>query len=565
MKGSAGEVAAPMSKDQINYATREPYGVVAAIVPFNFPLLLTAWKIAPALAAGNTVVIKPPHQNPLSNLLMAKLYDGMPKGVVNVVTGAGETGALLTSHPDVRVVAFTGSSKVGAMIASEAGKGLKKVHLELGGLDPSVVFADADVDAAVKELAWSRGLNAGQVCTSPKRIIVDEKIADQFISKLVERVKNVKVGDPLDPTTDMGPMVNKEARAALQAQLDKTLAEGGELLYQAKAPAGQKGAFFMPAVVKVKEGMTAAKEEMFGPVYTILVAKGEDDAIRMANSTDYALGASAFTTSQRLTHRARTELVGGTVWINRTQDNSLGLSFGGPYQSGRARARQGRPRVVHVEQDGRRVDGAGRRAQRWLAVRGSQDPRRTKSLEGARHRREPGVNDHAHDSPRWVALYRWRIDGSRRSDRARVREGTRCAVARRDVESQQRHHSHEPNLRHDRPGPEQLAREARRPIPRSQLPADHRSELGRRRGPHGDEDRRRWAWHFDRQHRSALRQPSRQAHRVEERLALFGIPGMRGEAVVEQRGDKVRVVSNEKSFTLFGKKLFSIGREKSAK
>jgi betaine-aldehyde dehydrogenase len=334
VKGKAGEVAAPMSRDQINYATREPYGVVAAIVPFNFPLLLTAWKIAPALAAGNTVVIKPPHQNPLSNLLMAKLFDGLPKGVVNVVTGAGETGALLTAHPDVRVVAFTGSSAVGAKIAQEAGKGLKKVHLELGGMDPAVVFADADIESAVKELAWSRGLNAGQVCTSPKRIIVDEKIADQFIGKLVERVKAVRVGDPLDPKTDMGPMVSKEARAALQHQLDKTLAEGGELLYQAKAPEGQKGSFFMPAVVKVKEGMTAAKEEMFGPVYTILVAKNADDAIRIANSTEYALGASAFTTSQALTHRARTELVGGTVWINRTQDNSLGLSFGGPYQSG---------------------------------------------------------------------------------------------------------------------------------------------------------------------------------------------------------------------------------------
>jgi acyl-CoA reductase-like NAD-dependent aldehyde dehydrogenase len=267
---------------------------------------------------------------------MAKLFSGLPKGVVNVVTGAGETGRLLASHRDVKVVAFTGSSKVGALISQAAGKDLKKVHLELGGLDPSVVFSDADLDKAAKELAWARGVNAGQVCTSPKRIIVDAKVADAFTEKLIAQVKTIRVGDPMNPTTDMGPLVTREAREKLEQQLQQTLAEGGELLYQSKTPR-QKGQFFQPAVVRVKEGMLPTREEMFGPVYTVIVAKDEDDAIRLANKTDYALGASAFTTSQRLVHRARTELIGGTVWINQLQDNPMSLPFGGPYQSGDGR------------------------------------------------------------------------------------------------------------------------------------------------------------------------------------------------------------------------------------
>src|SRR6185436_17153473 len=200
---------------------KEPFGVVAAIVPFNFPLLLMAWKVAPALAAGNTLVCKPPHQNPLSSLRLARCFDGLPAGVVNMLTGGPETGAALVRHPRVDLIAFTGSVAAGRRIAAQAGQDLKKVNLELGGVDPFIVFEDADLDVAVPGVAWARLLNAGQVCTSSKRIYLVKPIAEEFKKRLLKYVAQLKIGDPARTDIDIGPLISEEALERVERQVQQ--------------------------------------------------------------------------------------------------------------------------------------------------------------------------------------------------------------------------------------------------------------------------------------------------------------------------------------------------------
>ncbi|MGH7702227.1 MAG: aldehyde dehydrogenase family protein, partial [Gemmatimonadales bacterium] len=254
---SYGNSIPPVAPHQLNFTIKEPFGVVAAIVPFNFPLLLMAWKVAPALAAGNTLVCKPPHQNPLCNLLMAECYDGLPPGVVNVVTGGGATGELLVRHPGVDLVAFTGSVAAGRRIAGLAGGSLKKVNLELGSVDPFIVFEDADLDVAVPGVAWARLLNSGQVCTSSKRVYLLEPIAREFVRRLTDHVRTLRLGDPLDPETDLGPLISAEALDLVEQQVGKAVAEGATLLTGGKRcrPAGLPGHFFEPTILSgVKHG-----------------------------------------------------------------------------------------------------------------------------------------------------------------------------------------------------------------------------------------------------------------------------------------------------------------------
>ena len=227
---SYGTSIPPVAAHQINFTIKEPYGVVAAIVPFNFPLLLMAWKVAPALAAGNTLVCKPPHQNPLSNLLMARCFDGLPPGVVNVVTGGPETGEALVRHPRVDLIAFTGSVAAGRRIAAQAGQELKKVNLELGSVDPLVVFEDADLDVAVPGAVWARLLNAGQVCTSAKRVYLVEPIAREFTRRLEQYVGTLTVGDPIDPGVDVGPLISAEALDLVERQIAEAVRQGANLL-----------------------------------------------------------------------------------------------------------------------------------------------------------------------------------------------------------------------------------------------------------------------------------------------------------------------------------------------
>ena len=232
---SYGNSIPPGAAHQVNFTIKEPFGVVAAIVPFNFPLLLMAWKVAPALAAGNTVICKPPHQNPLSNLMMATCYNVLPPGVVNLVTGAGATGEAIVRHPKVDLIAFTGSVATGRNIASVAGEQLKKLNLELGSVDPFIVFEDADLDVAVPGVAWARLLNAGQVCTSSKRIYVVESIAEEFTRRIEAYVRTLVVGDPMDPGTDIGPLISAEALEMVEQQVAVSVEQGARVLLAAAA------------------------------------------------------------------------------------------------------------------------------------------------------------------------------------------------------------------------------------------------------------------------------------------------------------------------------------------
>jgi acyl-CoA reductase-like NAD-dependent aldehyde dehydrogenase len=334
---SFGNSIPPVAPHQVNFTIKEPFGVVAAIAPFNFPLLLMAWKVAPALAAGNTLVCKPPHQNPLSNLLMARCYDHLPPGVVNVVTGGPATGEALVRHPKVDLIAFTGSVTAGRTIAAIAGQELKKVNLELGSVDPFIVFADADLDVAVPGVAWARLLNAGQVCTSSKRIYLLEPIAELFTRRLLEYVQTLRLGDPMDPTIDLGPLISEDALATVERQVADAVKEGATLACGGKRaqPGGLRGHFFEPTVLTgVRHGALPTREEVFGPVLSLTVAGTPDEAIAMANDSRYGLGACIYTRDLELAMRAMHEIKAGTFWINDPlTDNDAG-PFGGMRWSG---------------------------------------------------------------------------------------------------------------------------------------------------------------------------------------------------------------------------------------
>ncbi len=334
---SYGNSVPPVAPHQINFTIKEPYGVVAAIVPFNFPLLLMAWKVAPALAAGNTIVCKPPHQNPLSNLLLAECYDVLPPGVVNLVTGADLTGEALTTHEAVDLIAFTGSVAVGRKIAARAGADLKKVNLELGSVDPFIVFADADLDIAVAGVTWARLLNAGQVCTSSKRIILVESIAPEFIKRLVAHVPTLTLGDPMDPATDIGPLISAEALALVERQVAAAVKDGATVTIPGGRiqPMGLKGHFYAPTVLTdVRHGSRPTTEEIFGPVIAITVVKDADEAIRIANDSRFGLGASVYTRSLELAMKAMEHIKAGTFWINDPLSDNDAAPFGGMRWSG---------------------------------------------------------------------------------------------------------------------------------------------------------------------------------------------------------------------------------------
>jgi len=334
---SWGNSMPPVLPHQVNFTVKEPFGVVAAIVPFNFPLLLMAWKVAPALMAGNTLVCKPPHQNPLCNLLMAECYDGLPPGVVNVITGGADTGRCLVEHEGVDLIAFTGSVAVGRTIAATAGAHLKKINLELGSVDPLIVFADADLDAAVAGAAWARLLNAGQVCTSAKRIYVEQSIAVDFTARLLDHVRGLTVGDPMDPTTDVGPLISAEALATVERQTNEAVAQGATLALGGRRlrPGGLPGHFLEPAVLTgVPHGSLPTTEEIFGPVLSVTVARDADDAIALANDSKYGLGASIFTGNLATAMKAMENIKAGTFWVNDPlTDNDAG-PFGGMRWSG---------------------------------------------------------------------------------------------------------------------------------------------------------------------------------------------------------------------------------------
>jgi betaine-aldehyde dehydrogenase len=358
-RSSRGVSLPPVAPHQVNFTVKEPYGVVAAIVPFNFPLLLMSWKVAPALAAGNTLVCKPPHQNPLSNLLLAKVYDLLPPGVVNIVTGDASTGDLLVQHKNVDLIAFTGSTSVGRKIAAAAGAQLKKVNLELGGIDPFIVFEDADLNVAVPGVGWARLLNAGQVCTSSKRIYLVKSIAEEFTRRLSDYVKTLKLGDPRKSETDIGPLISLEALEKVESQVKRAVSEGAKILVGGNraSPQGLRGYFFEPTILtNVRHGSLSTTEEIFGPVISLITVQDADEAIRLANDSEYGLGANIYTKSLETTMKAMENIKAGTFWVNDPlTDNDAG-PFGGMRHSGIGRelGEEGldafrEPKHVHID------------------------------------------------------------------------------------------------------------------------------------------------------------------------------------------------------------------------
>jgi betaine-aldehyde dehydrogenase len=335
---SKGRVIPPTEHSQLNMVVKEPYGVVGAIVPWNYPILLMSWKLAPALAAGNTVVLKPAEQTPLSTLRFKELTEGiLPDGVLEVVTGAAETGEALVSHSDVNMVAFTGSLEVGKKVAHICADQVKKCHLELGGKDAFVVCEDSDLDVAVKAVAWAAFLNTGQVCTSSERIYVHESISKKFTERLVDFTKSLKVGPGMDPRTDIGPMVRGEYRHKVEAHVKDAVKRGAKLLTGGKMPNG-KGFFFEPTVLSgVKQDMTVMRDETFGPVCPIATYKDFDEAITLVNDSIYGLGSIIYTHDSRKVKKFFEEVQAGTIWINDPlTDNDAG-PFGGYKATGGGR------------------------------------------------------------------------------------------------------------------------------------------------------------------------------------------------------------------------------------
>ncbi|MEP7307527.1 MAG: aldehyde dehydrogenase family protein [Acidobacteriota bacterium] len=339
-RSSYGTSIPPTAEHQINFTIKEPLGVVAAIVPFNYPLLLLVWKIAPALAAGNSVVIKPSELTPLATLrLVETALAHLPPGVVNVVTGTGdEVGAALIDDPDVACIAFTGSTAVGTRIAVRAAEQLKRVNLELGGIDPLIVFEDADLDVAVPGAAWARFLNNGQVCTSAKRIYVVEAIAEEFVERFVEHTRSLRVGNPMDPDTDLGPMISDRARSRVEEQVQRAVGQGARVLEGGRRLDVGPGYFYAPTVLSgVHPNDQVVREEVFGPIASILRVKDADEAIALAAQSEYGLGANIYTRNLTYALRAMQEIKAGTFWINDPLTDNDAAPFGGMRKSGMGR------------------------------------------------------------------------------------------------------------------------------------------------------------------------------------------------------------------------------------
>ncbi len=328
----------------LNFTVREPYGVVGGITPWNYPLLQAIWKIAPAVAAGNTVVIKPAEQAPLTTLELGRLSveAGFPPGVINVVPGYGETaGHALVTHPLVRKIAFTGSTEVGKLIARNAAETLKPVSLELGGKSPFIVFADADMDAAVSTAFFSIFSNMGEVCTAGSRLFLEAPIHDEFLEKLKARAQKIALGDPLDPKTTMGPLISKEQLEKVEMYVGLGREEEAKLVLGGSRPADPslaRGFFFMPTIFdQVQNRMRIAQEEIFGPVLSVLTFQNEEEAMALANDTIYGLAASVFSRDGAKALRVATALEAGNMWVNTWGAVNSASPYGGYKMSGYGR------------------------------------------------------------------------------------------------------------------------------------------------------------------------------------------------------------------------------------
>ena len=339
-----GAVTATAS-DAFHYILREPLGVVGAVVPWNYPLLMAAWKVAPALAAGNSVVLKPAEQSPLSALLLAQLFveAGGPPGAFNVVNGMGEAaGAPLALHMDVAKIAFTGSTEIGKQMLVYAGRSnMKRVALECGGKSPQIFLADLDdLDRAVDYAVNGIFGNMGEVCNAGSRLLVDRSLAGEFVERFIARGRDAYVpGDPLDPDTSLGPLVTKSHQARVLGYVERGRRDGARLEFGGEVPAAlARGSYVTPTLFSgVDNRMTIAREEIFGPVASVIAVDGIDEAIRVANDSLYGLAASVWTRDLATAHKAVRDLEAGVIWVNCFDHGDMTQPFGGYKQSGQGR------------------------------------------------------------------------------------------------------------------------------------------------------------------------------------------------------------------------------------
>jgi len=333
----------PVEAGFLNYVRREPLGVVGQIVPWNFPLMFTSWKMGPALAAGNTVVLKPAELTPLSSLRIGELMAevGFPPGVANIIPGQGRVaGEYLAAHPDVQKIAFTGSTATGRRIVQASAGNLKRVQLELGGKGANVVFDDADLEEAVNGSAFAIFHNQGQACIAGSRLLLQEGIAAAFLERFIDLSRSIRVGDPLDEATEMGPLTSSGHRDRVLNYVSVALEEGGEVLTGGKALQSTglgNGYYVEPTVVKAKPEDRVCREEVFGPFVTVGIFADEAEALRIANSTEYGLGAGLWTRDVQRAHRVAHAFQSGMVWINCYKRVSPGSPFGGVRSSGYGR------------------------------------------------------------------------------------------------------------------------------------------------------------------------------------------------------------------------------------
>jgi len=334
----------PVEAGFLNYLLREPVGVVGQVVPWNFPLMFTAWKMAPALAAGNCVVMKPAEITPLSSLKMAELMSeaGVPDGVVNILPGLGAVaGQYMAEHGGIAKIAFTGSTATGRRIVQASAGNLKKVQLELGGKGANIVFDDANLTAAINGSAWAIFHNQGQACIAGSRLMLHERIADEFLERFTTLAKSIRLGNPMDAATEMGPLTSALHRDRVLSYVNVAREQGGEVIAGGKAPttdALARGCYVEPTIVRARSAHDrVAQEEVFGPFVTVLTFKDDDDALRIANSTDYGLGGGLWTRDLQRAHKVARELHAGMVWINSYKRVNPGSPFGGVGQSGYGR------------------------------------------------------------------------------------------------------------------------------------------------------------------------------------------------------------------------------------
>jgi aldehyde dehydrogenase (NAD+) len=333
----------PVDPGFLNYVEREPLGVVGQVVPWNFPIMFTSWKMGPALAAGNCVVMKPAELTPLSSLKIAELMRevGFPPGVVNILPGYGNVaGQYLAEHQGVQKIAFTGSTATGRKIVQASAGNLKRVQLELGGKGANIVFDDADLDAALNGSAFAIFHNQGQACIAGSRLLLHERIADDFLARFLKLAASIRLGNPLDPKTEMGPLTSTMHRDRVLGYCKVARDEGGEILLGGKPPADAglaQGCYVLPTVVRARPRDRVCQEEVFGPFVTVTTFKDEDEVMAIANDTVYGLGGGLWTRDLSRAHRVARKMITGMVWINCYKRANPGSPFGGVRSSGYGR------------------------------------------------------------------------------------------------------------------------------------------------------------------------------------------------------------------------------------